>query len=222
MAARMAGWGRVLGVLMALATCTAPTIASADALRDNWYAPGAKRLVSVPVYRTQKDGSKYALSNCGPASLGMVLDAYGVDRSTLELRELTHTYQGTWPNRGGTALQHMAHVAEDFFVPVHGLYEAPGSDEFHKWTIDEVVNQVGHGRWVIPLVRYGMLPGHETSGVRTGHYIVVYRNDGDGFDYDDPAYSPIEEGQGRWISREQLDRAMDPVLVPRQAMALGD
>jgi hypothetical protein len=50
---------------------------------------------------------------------------------------------------------------------------------------------------------------------------VIYRAQDDGFVYDDPAYDPIEEGEARWISRTQLDKAMDPVLVPRQAMALG-
>jgi hypothetical protein len=176
-----------------------------------------------PVYRTQLDGSRYAASDCGPASLGMVLDAYGIQRSTIDLRELTHTYQGTWPNRGGTALQHMAHVAQDFFVPVHGLYEGDIPDgAFHRWTIDEVVDQVRQGRWVIPLVRYNLLPGHTDTAVRTGHYIVIYALDGDGLVYDDPAYRPFEEGQGRWISRQQLDRAMDRVLVPRQAVALGN
>ncbi|HET6320104.1 MAG TPA: hypothetical protein VFG86_26910 [Chloroflexota bacterium] len=209
------GW--VALALAALIACVLPATVSAD----DWFRPGARRLLHEPVYRTQKDDSRYARANCGPATLGMVLDAYGVQFSNLELREMTHTYQGTWPGRGGTALQHMAHVAEDFSVPVHGLYDVPG-EVFHAWSIDDVVSQVQRGRWVVPLVRYGMLPGHEDSGVRTGHYIVLYRVLGDGFVYDDPAYDPIEEGKARWISREQLDEAMNPVLVPRQAMALGD
>jgi hypothetical protein len=214
------GRGRVAPVSFVLAlvlSCVLPGAASAD----DWFRPGAKRLLDEPVYRTQRDGSRYARSNCGPAALGMVFDAYGLRYSNLELRELTHTYQGTWPGRGGTALEHMAHVAEDHFVPVHGLYDVR-DEAFHQWSIDEVVEHVSRGRWVIPLVRYGMLPGHEASGVRTGHYIVLYRAVGDGFMYDDPAFDPIEQGQGRWISRDQLDRAMTPVIVPRQALALGD
>ena len=209
--------GSSAAALALLLTCVLPGVASAD----DWYRPGAKRIAHEPVYRTQRDGSRYALSNCGPASLGMVLDAYGLGFSNLELRELTHTYQGTWPGRGGTALQHMAHVAEDFFVPVHDLYDVPG-ESFHKWSVEDVAEHLQRGRWVIPLVRYGLLPGHESSGVRTGHYIVLYRVLGDGFVYDDPAFDPIEEGKGRWISRDQLDRAMTPVLVPRQALALGE
>jgi hypothetical protein len=210
-------------VILAVAILAAawPGFASAETGRDDWYRPAASRIRLEPVYRTQRDGSRYATSNCGPASLGMILDAYGLTYSTLDLRQMTHTYQGTWPNRGGTALQYMARVAEDYAVPVHGLYDVPDS-EFHRWTMDEITTQVSHGRWVIPLVRYNLLPGHEATGVRTGHYIVLYGIDGDGFTYDDPAYDPVSEGAGRWINRAQLDQAMDPVLVPRQAMALGN
>jgi ABC-type bacteriocin/lantibiotic exporter with double-glycine peptidase domain len=206
--------GLLIGLLLVCAL--PPGAASADA----WYRGTPTRVLSQPAYRTQKDGSRYAASNCGPAALGMILDAYGVGLPTLELRRLTHTYQGTWPNRGGTALQHMAHVAEDFGIAVHGLYDVP-DEQFHRWAIDEIRDQLRLGRWVVPLVRYNLLPGHEATNVRTGHYIVLYRAQADGFVYDDPAYDPVEEGEGRWISRDQLDRAMEPVLVPRQAMALG-
>jgi hypothetical protein len=196
-----------------------PATAAPGPDRDTWYRTDLVRLTSEPPYRTQLDGSRYAGSNCGPAVLGMVLAAYGYDIPTTDLRQQAHTYQGTWPGRGGTALQHVAHVAEDYGVPAHGLYD--DADHFHHWSVDEVAEQVGRGRWVIPLVRYGSLPGHEASGVRFGHYILIYARDGDGFTYQDPAYRPFEEGRARWISREQLDRAMTPVLEPRQAVALG-
>ena len=207
------------GLFSALAL---PSAVAAAPERDAWYIPPRaipRRLTDVPVYRTQLDGSRYAGSNCGPATLGMVLGAYGIELDNLELRQLTHTYQGTWPGRGGTALQHMAHVANDFGVPTHGLY-AEG-EEFRRWDADDVGEQVGRGRFVIPLVRYGLLPGHETSGVRYGHYITVYAAKGDGFLYHDPAYRPIEAGRGLWISRSQLDQAMAPVYPARQALALG-
>jgi hypothetical protein len=150
----------------------------------------------------------------------MVLADYGVDEDTLDLRRLTHTYQGTWPAvRVGTALQHIAHVAEDFGLPTYGLYD--DVDAFHLWSVDEVAAQVTGGRLVIPLVRFGLLPGHEDTGLRWGHYILLYAVQGDGFLYQDPAVRPIQEGRARWISRDQLDRAMGPVWPPRQALALG-
>jgi hypothetical protein len=188
---------------------------------DSWYRSNLVRRAQEPPYRTQFDDSIYARSDCGPAVLGMALAAYGVQEDTLDLRELTHTYQGTWPAvRVGTALQHIAHVAEDFGLTTGGLY-AGDAETFHQWTSGEAATEVTAGRLVIPLVRFGLLPGHEDSGVRWGHYILLYALDGDGFVYQDPAVRPIEAGRARWISRDQLDQAMAPTWPPRQALSLG-
>ena len=196
--------------------------AAPAAQADPWYSTALVRQSIEPPYRTQLDDSIYSRSDCGPAVLGMALDDYGIDEDTLELRRLTHTYQGTWPAvRVGTALQHVAHVAEDFGLPARGLYDDATTETFHQWSVDEIADQVGSGRLVIPLVRFGLLPGHEDTGVRWGHYILLYAIQADGFLYQDPAVRPIEAGRGRWISREQLDRAMAPVWPPRQAVALG-
>jgi hypothetical protein len=201
----------------------AVVLVSAPAARaDNWYSTALVRRSVEPPYRTQLDDSMYARSDCGPAVLGMVLDDYGVDQDTLELRRLTHTYQGTWPAvRVGTALQHVAHVAEDFGLSSYGLYDDPSTETFHQWSVDDVTAQVASGRLVIPLVRFGLLPGHEQSGVRWGHYILLYAVQGDGFLYQDPAVRPIEDGRARWISRDQLEAAMAPTFPSRQAVALG-
>jgi hypothetical protein len=195
---------------------------AAPAQADNWYAGALIRRSLEPPYRTQLDDSIYARSDCGPAVLGMALADYGIDDDTLDLRRLTHTYQGTWPAvRVGTALQHVSHVAEDFGLSSFGLYDVNDPDTFHQWNVDEIAGQLASGRLVIPLVRFGLLPGHESTGVRWGHYILLYAIDGDGFMYQDPAVRPIEDGRARWISRDQLDRAMAPVWPPRQAVALG-
>lgn len=202
--------------LLAMMAATAPAHA------DPGYAAALVRKDIEPPYRTQLDDSIYARSDCGQAVLGMVLDDYGISADTLDLRQLTHTYQGTWPAvRVGTALQHIAHVAEDFGLASYGLYENGAGDAFHEWSVDEITTQVASGRLVIPLVRFGLLPGHEDSGVRFGHYILLYATQGDGFVYHDPAVRPIEDGRARWISRDQLDRAMAPVWPPRQAVAVG-
>src|SRR5881296_290338 len=150
--------GLTLGATMLPATGNAQVVVG-----DTWYRAALVRRGVEPPYRTQLDDSIYARSDCGPAVLGMVLADYGVDEDTLELRRLTHTYQGTWPTvRVGTALQHVAHVAEDFGLSTYGLYDEP--DGFHQWTVDEVFAQVGAAHLVIPLVRFGLLPGHEDSG----------------------------------------------------------
>jgi hypothetical protein len=208
----------LLGLAALLATMLTPAAAHAD----SWYRVALVRGTVEPPYRTQLDDSIYARSDCGPAVLGMVLAAYGVDEDTLDLRHLTHTYQGTWPAvRVGTALQHMARVAEDFGLSTYGLYDATDAETFHQWSVDELAVQVAQGRLAIPLVRFGLLPGHEDTGVRFGHYILLYAIKDDGFLYQDPAVRPIDEGHARWISRAQLERAMAPVWPPRQALALG-
>jgi len=202
--------------------CVALLAVVPGAQADNWYAAPLVRKSVEPPYRSQLDDSIYARSDCGPAVLGMVLDDYGIEQDTLDLRRMTHTYQGTWPAvRVGTALQHIARVAEDFGLTTYGLYEDTPSDAFHQWNVDEINDQVARGRLVIPLVRFGLLPGHEDSGVRFGHYILLYAVQGDGFLYQDPAVRPIEDGRARWVSRDQLERAMAPVWPPRQAVALG-
>jgi hypothetical protein len=172
--------------------------------------------LSVP-FRTQKDGSRFQGSNCGPAALGMVLDAFGMPQSNEDLRFETHTYQDTVGRRGGTALQHMASVGRDYGLAPLGLYA--GWEEFAAWTIEDVRAELRGGRPVIPLVKYRLLPGYEGSTVRYDHYIVLYGISGDGFLYHDPAQESAAKGAGRWISAEQLDHAMSSASISRQAVA---
>ena len=193
-----------------------PLIAG-KALAEPTPVPYASFQMPVP-FRSQKDGSRYQGSNCGPAALAMVFQAYGMTYDNDELRFLTHTYQGTVGRRGGTALQHMATVAQDFGLETVGLYEG---NSFHRWTVAEIRAQLQAGRLVIPLVKYRLLPGHESSTIRFDHYIVIHGLDGDRFLYHDPAYEFAEEGALRWITASQLDAAVAPTLEPRQAVAIG-
>ncbi|HEY0582731.1 MAG TPA: hypothetical protein VGE94_11155, partial [Chloroflexota bacterium] len=73
-----------------LVLCALP----ANVQADSWYRTALVRQTVEPPYRTQLDDSIYARSDCGPAVLGMVLAAYGVEEDTLDLRRLTHSYQG--------------------------------------------------------------------------------------------------------------------------------
>lgn len=197
-----------------------PSAAEAPAVLDRGgelLASGSFQL-SVP-FRTQKDGDRFQGSNCGPASLGMVLEAFGTHESNADLRVRSHTYQGTVGYRGGTALQHLASAARDFGVEARGLY-ASGSS-FHRWSLDDVRAELAEGRPVVPLVKYRLLPGHETSGVRFDHYIVIYGMDGDRFLYHDPSFDTARQGAALWMSARQLETAMYASIVPGQAVAFG-
>ncbi|HLH26459.1 MAG TPA: C39 family peptidase [Chloroflexota bacterium] len=187
--------------------------AAPDAVADSLPAPAGE--ITVP-WRTQLDGSRFAGANCGPASLGMVLDAFGTDKGTDELRYRSHTYQGTWGSYTGTALEHLAHVAEDFGVPTRGLYDGR---HFHTWTTDELREELRQGHPIMILVKYRLLPGHEGSRASDDHYIVLWGLDGDKFVYNDPAFTRARDGFGRRISAAGLAAATSSAIIPGQAVA---
>jgi len=170
--------------------------------------------LDVP-FHTQKDGGRYQGADCGPASLAMVLDAFGTEQSNWDLRVRSHAYQGGIG--GGTALQFVARAANDFGVGTVGLYDGP--DTFHRWNVDEIRGELQVGRPVVPLVKYRLLPGHEATTIRWDHYIVIYGVDGDRFLYHDPSYSSPQDGAARWITSGQLTAAMSTAIVPSQAVA---
>lgn len=186
---------------------------SVDDLNGTAIAPRGK--LSVP-FRTQLDGSKFAGSNCGPASLGMVLDSYGISRTTEDLRYRSHTYQGTWGTYAGTGLDHLARVAEDLGVQTRGLYEGR---RFRAWSIADLREEVRQGNPVVVLTKYRLLPGHEGSGTSFDHYVVLWDIDGDGFVYNDPAFSTARSGLARTIGADQLESAMRAAIIPRHAVA---
>lgn len=179
---------------------------------------GNFRLI-VP-FRTQKDGSRWQGSNCGPAILGMVLDGYGIlGQGTEDLRYRSHTYQGTVGVRTGTALHHIAQVAEDFGVQTYGLYESDG--RFHSWTVDEIREQLRLGRPVMPLVRLYLLPGYESSLPRWGHYVLITGLNDQGFYYSDPLIPEPASGASGFMPAEQLMSAMQASHLPGQAVSFG-
>src|SRR5258708_33122216 len=59
-----------------------------------------QHVLDVP-YRRQLDGSAYALANCGPTSLSMVLAYYGVDASAWDLRVRAMKAQHSWVSDDG-------------------------------------------------------------------------------------------------------------------------
>lgn len=229
-------WLATLGVVLSL-HLSAPTVGAWDHWPGEWAPgrPGVRRAeLSLPApttidqaefrlvvpHRTQKDGGRWEISNCGPAILGMVLDTFGVvGQATDDLRFRSHTYQGTVGMRTGTALEHIAHVAEDFGLPTFGLHAGPG--QFRTWSADDVRAQLRQGRPVMPLVRLNLLPGYEDKGSRWGHYILVTGLTEDGFYYSDPLKTDPADGSTRTVSAAQLDRAMRQSHIPGQAVAFG-
>jgi hypothetical protein len=175
--------------------------------------------LTIP-FRTQKDGSPWQGSNCGPAILGMILDGFGLPgQSTDDLRFRAHTYQGTVGMRTGTALDHIAHVAEDFGVRTYGLYDTSG--QWRNWSADDIREQLKMGRPVMPLVRLYLLPTYENSLPRWGHYVLITGMNQDGFFYSDPLQVDSADGTGGYMSADRLMRAMHSSHIPGQAVAFG-
>jgi hypothetical protein len=226
---------RLLPIALLLLAATAlPSSAHAMLLRPAEAAPAtvqqAERTSDVrldsPVFRlvvpfrTQKDGSRWQGSNCGPAALGMILDGFGIaDQATDDLRFRAHTYQGTVGMRTGTALDHIAHVANDFGVDTHGLYNPDGS--WRHWEIADVVSELRQGHPVVPLVRLYQVPGYESSLPRWGHYIILTGIAPGGFYFSDPLKIEPVAGTSGFISEWQLKSAIDNSHIPGQAVAFS-
>ncbi len=88
-------------------------------------APADVHVLDVP-YRNQLDGSAYAMANCGPTSLAMVLAYYGIDASPWDLRvkamQIQHSWvgdDGGYSDGYGVFVYNLASVAET--MGVHAL-----------------------------------------------------------------------------------------------------
>jgi hypothetical protein len=176
--------------------------------------------LNVP-YRTQLDGSSYADANCGPTSVAMALDAIG-KRDTLEsLRTSALQFQDLNAcDDCGTYIQHLAGVAEARGATTFGLRDTP--ETFHRWTLDEIRQQLRQDRVVIPQVKFRLLPGRTKSPYGGDHYIVIVGVSGNNFIYNDPVDSD-GRGYGRLISADVLTAAMDGATgeFARSAFAVG-
>ena len=191
-----------------------------------WALPGVPRAVAADDVRlavpfvSQFDGSAYAATNCGPASLAMVLRFLSGDRATPD--QLRRTLSRL-PGAGyaadpaqGTAIQDLAALGRQ-----RGLQSilgtGPGST---GWTPDRAAEQLGQRRPVIVLTRLNALPGWAGAPPDLDHWIVLVGMSGDRFFYHDPALG-APSGASRSIARDQLARAMRLSSVPGQGAAFA-
>lgn len=164
--------------------------------------PEPNRYIWIP-WRSQLDGSPYASSNCGPASLGMAMSYYGEWWSTRSIRASTNDYSGVSGYDDGTDWPSLKHAAETRGFKVIGLFNSAGG--YREWTIDDLVGETDQGHPVLLLVRYRSLPGHEFSTYGGDHYIVFLGLMADGrVVYHDPAFYEEIDGSYRITSQETL------------------
>jgi hypothetical protein len=174
-------------------------------------------LLRVP-YRTQLDGSAYAGANCGPASVGMALEAFGTYLETIEIRRAANRLQGTtgWYD-SGTSLDVLAAIAARNGLVVRGLHGEGGYD---RWSFDEVRRALRNGHVVIPQVHLATLPGQEHSNRAVDHFIVIVGYEDGRFIYHDPAFVG-GGGHSLQIAEERLELAWKRSDYPFAAFSLG-
>ncbi len=204
-------WLTPLAVVLALLAGLAPAPAAAAG------PIGEPVILGVP-WRTQFDDSPYAAANCGPATIGMVLGAFGLNVATHDLRKIVIQLQGSAGYDDGTYIENLARMAERYGVA--GLQLSDESGSYHRWTLGDIRYQLRAGRPVVPQVHYRSLPGHEDSTYYGDHYVAIVGYDGEDFLYHDPAMRAAENGMRR-ISGEQLFLAMKRSDFPFAALSFA-
>lgn len=178
---------RILALGVLLATVP-PSLASAS---DD---PGYADVVLPVPHRTQLDGTVWAESNCGPATIGMVLESFGVDAPTGDLRDRANELLGMADPSTGTRLQDLAQVVREHGLSPNGLYQG---EWIRQWSLDEVRQEVMQGRPVVAQVRLDLLPNHGYIPIAIDHYITIVGLSGEDFLFNDSA-------QRGWEGYQQL------------------
>ncbi|HEV7665161.1 MAG TPA: C39 family peptidase [Chloroflexota bacterium] len=184
-------------------------------------------VLDVP-YRSQLDGSGYALANCGPASLSMALAFYGIDASPWDLRVKSMKAQHSWvgddggySDRYGVFVYNLASAAETTDVHASGLWTREGGrvDRLHEWQPTEIRREVQADHPVIVQVGYRALPKHAGSTTLDDHFIVIHGLRGTDFVYSDPL-GVGDAGPAETISETDLVGAMGRSSAPRVGFAV--
>jgi Peptidase_C39 like family len=191
--------------------------------------PSDSHVLNVP-YRSQLDGSAYALSNCGPTSLSMVLAYYGIDAPPGELRTRAMQAQHSWIDDDGgysdgygVFVYNLASVADVMGLRSTGLWSREGVrvDRLREWQSADLRTEIQADHPVIVEVTYRALPSHARSSALDDHYIVVHGTVGTDFVYSDPL-SFGGGGSDEVISEDDLADAMGQASTPRVGFAVAE
>lgn len=171
--------------------------------------------LDVP-YRTQLDGSISSAANCGPTSVSMAIESFGIFVPTAQARALANRAMGVYDPFGGTTLEALRSVAEASGLQGLDLFQ---DGKYRRWTLDDVRTHLRAGHPVIPELRYRLMPGREWVWVSYDHYVVITGMVGDDFIINDPIGL---DGHGeRVLTAAQLQRAWMNSDNPGAAVAIA-
>jgi hypothetical protein len=171
--------------------------------------------LDVP-YRTQLDGSISSAANCGPTSVSMAIESFGIFVPTAQARALANRAMGVYDPFGGTTLESLRSVAEAYGLQGLDLFE---NGKYRRWTLDDLRAHLRAGHPVIPELRYRLMPGREWVWVGYDHYVVITGMVGDDFIINDPIGM---DGHGeRVLTAAQLTRAWMNSDYPGAGVAIA-
>ena len=218
-----------LVAVAALLTLLAPTPARAATVER-------AVILDVP-YRRQHDGTAWGPTNCGPAAISMVLEAYGHVVPNRDLRLLANDLLGLHDPSTGTRIQDLARIVRTYGLETLGPLEG---NRFRRWTVDQVLQEVLRGWPVVAQVSYADLPNHRYDPTPVDHYIVLVGVAGDDVIFNDPItydnltyrrlMDPEEyrewaaryaRGNRQRMSREAFERAWRRSDFPYAAFSVG-
>jgi len=200
----------VVAVEPRAATPEATTPAGKQALLDSGRT-------TVP-YITQFDGTPWEGSNCGIASIAMVLSAFDITIPTLQVRKSIIGMTGDPSYDAGVAWDPLVKMAWRHDFPVNGPNTPDG--KLRHWFLEELDAESRMGRPSILLVHYRSLPGHENAGWWGDHYVVFLGLTASGdVIYHDPAFRG-SAGAYKVTDRATFERAWTNTMSGQQRSAI--
>jgi len=164
------------------------------------------------------DGGDFQYVNCGPASLTMVLAAFGLEVGPSQVRDYLNNLIDNFDTDLGTSMEVLSRIGREAGLTPMDLYSDQGG--YRNWSTDAVRWHVQQGHPVITLVKYRNLPGHTSSVSQFDHYIVISGLTPNGFIYNDAAFATTL-GYGLEISDVELEYAWNNSSIPHHGLALG-
>ena len=142
---------------------------------------------SIP-YKSQYDADASEFRNdCGPASLAMILQSFGVHVST----DAVYRKTGTKANRY-VSIGQLMRAGLSYGVPF---------EYFYDWSLDQLMDRLSKGQPLITLVHYGawsqLEPGVSTQNKFKGpHFVVVLGFDNQYIYVNDPLWKLERRNEG--------------------------